>query len=846
MGRVGVVRLSGEGVAALKRRFKESRCINVDFFCQSAGVSKSTYYRLLARTVWLEKDTIQDNLIAFGVPQPEDGKYYEYKHTLTPPAGSLPLPLTNFVGRAKEIAEVKGLLPHNRLLTLFGAGGCGKTRLMARVAEEVAKRYPDGIRLVELAPLEEPDLVCHSVAYQLELREEPGQSIVQTLLASLKSKHLLLILDNCEHLVSACAVLVDSLLRACPHLTILTTSREILNLPGEHAYRVPSLSLPTLETSTPESLNLSEAGRLFADRAGKVNPEFCVTDRNAEAIAQICRRLDGIPLAIELAAARVRTLPIEEIHTRLDNRFRLLTGGSRAALPRHQTLRSLTDWSYDLLTDSEKLLLCRLSLFSAGWTLAAAEAIGEGESLGAGEILDLLSSLVDKSMVLYEGVEGAARYHMMETIRQYTIEKRLELRAEASLHERYCNYYLAFVEETQPMRDASLQAEWHKHLRIEKANLDAALIWCAEQPAHLQKALDLIRILHSFWASLGLYSEYRARCEPIVNKAGNSPKLQGTLKAIGQLAYLQSDFLEARRWWTQGIETCERNADPVGKADTLCGMGSIDYIQGDREQAQGRFEEALALLPGSEQECLKSEILHYLGIIAYEAGDYETAERYYQRSLQQKRRCGNAHSLGFLLHDLGNMAKDRGDYETAQQMHEEALSIYQSTQTEGGQAMSLNDLGVLALCKGDLPQARLYLEEGLEINRRHQSPGGMAIAQCNLGILCLREKNLPEAQTFLRASLAYLVEIQDIGSICRTLGWLACAEAASGRMQSCIRLLGKQERLHQIHRIVPLEAERTEQAVWTSLAKNAVSPEEYRALMLEGDSISFNDYQNGE
>jgi predicted ATPase/Tfp pilus assembly protein PilF len=835
MGRVGTVRLSAEGIAALKRRFKESRCTSVDFFCKRAGVSKSAYYRLLDRTLWLEMDTVQDNLIAFGVPSPKDDKYVEYKHTIAPPSSNIPLQITSFVGRAIEIAEVRELLQHNRLLTLAGAGGCGKTRLMTQVAEEVANQYPDGIRLVQLASMEDPDLVPHTVAYQLELREEPGQSIAQTLVAALKSKHLLLILDNCEHLISACAALVDTLLKACPHLTVLTTSREVLNVPGEYAYPVP-----TLEISTPESLHLSEAGQLFIDRAGMINREFCVTDHNVGVIAQICRRLDGIPLAIELAAARVRTLSIEEIHTRLDNCFLLLTGGSRTAMPRHQTLRSLIDWSYDLLTASEKRLFGRLSLFAGGWTLAAAEAIGTGESVAGGEVLDLLATLVEKSMVIYEHVEGAGRYRMLETIRQYATEKRLVWSDEADLRGRYCNYFLAFVEDTQPLLGTS--AEWHKHLKIEKSNLDATLAWCADELDSMPQALRLIRILQPFWVSLGLASEYRERCEPIVNRAGNSPELPWALLAVGRFAYVQSDFLTARRRWQKGVETCELNLDPVCKANLLCALGNIDYIQGDHAQAQMRYEEAMALITGLEQEWLESELLHDLGIIAYERGDYERAEDYYKQSLKRKRRGDNKHRLAFLLHDLGNMAKDRGDYEEAQRMHQEALTIYQTTHSDPGRAMSLNDLGVLALRKSDFHQARLYFQESLEIHSRHQAPGGIATVQCNIGILCLREKNFPDAQTFLRASLAQLVAIQNIGSLCRTLGWLACAEAASGRMQNCIRILSKQQRLHQTHMIVPLQAERTEQAEWTSLAKNAVSLEEYNAAMLAGDSISLDDW----
>ena len=312
-------------------------------------------------------------------------------------SNNLPQQVTSFIGREKEIEAVKSLLDTTRLLTLTGSGGCGKTRLALQVAAELLENYPDGAWFVELASLSDPVLVLQNVAQALGVREEAGKLLLQSLTAALKGKGLLLVLDNCEHLLAACAQLVDTLLRASPGVRVLASSREGLGIAGETLYRIPSLSLPDLkQRATPASLTTYEAVRLFVERAMAALPAFAVTNQSAPALDQLCVRLDGIPLAIELAAARVRSLSVEDINSRLDHRFRLLTGGSRTALPRQQTLKALIDWSYDLLSDQEKTLLARLSVFAGGWTLAAAEKVYSGARVEDWEVLDLVSSLVDR------------------------------------------------------------------------------------------------------------------------------------------------------------------------------------------------------------------------------------------------------------------------------------------------------------------------------------------------------------------------------------------------------------------------------------------------------------------
>ncbi len=355
---------------------------------------------------------------------------------------NLPVQLTSFIGRAGEIALVEAALERSRLVTLSGPGGAGKTRLALQVGADILDTYPDGIWFVELAPLANPALVPQAVAAALKLPENPNIPLMETLYAALSPRTSLLILDNCEHLVESAAHLADDLLRTCPRLRILTTSREILNVPGEAAISVPSLSLPSIGVSLlPEALTQFEAVRLFIDRAIAWQPAFMVTNHNAQAIAKICTSLDGIPLALELAAARVRSLAVEQIAARLDDRFRLLTSGSRTSLPRQQTLAAAIDWSFDLLSEPERVLFRRLAVFAGSWSLEAAEQVCAIDPLSPGDILDLLARLVDKSLLLCDTSGGCARYHCLETMRQYALHKLEEAGEAARIR---CAHFQAF------------------------------------------------------------------------------------------------------------------------------------------------------------------------------------------------------------------------------------------------------------------------------------------------------------------------------------------------------------------------------------------------------------------
>ena len=404
---------------------------------------------------------------------------------------NLPLQLTSFVGREREASELKQLLSNTRLLTLIGPGGTGKTRLALKTAEDLLPSFADGIWLVELAPLADPNLILQTIAGIFGLRELPNMPLKDIVTDYLRAKEILLILDNCEHLIEACAQLSENLLRNCPRLKILASSREALGIAGETVYRVPSLSLPDPTQVRREALLESESVRLFLERATAAQSKFRLTDQNASSVAQICYRLDGIPLALELAAARVTVFSPEEIATRLGDRFKLLTGGSRTALPRQQTLRALIDWSYGLLSEEEQRLFRQLSVFAGSWTFEAAEAIcttplaqagrGVPERQGEGlDVLTLLTQLVNKSLVMADAdmVQGSTHYHLLETIRQYARDKLLEAGESEQVRTRHLDFFLELAEKAENYMNGPQELEWQELLDRNYDNLRTALVVC--------------------------------------------------------------------------------------------------------------------------------------------------------------------------------------------------------------------------------------------------------------------------------------------------------------------------------------------------------------------------------
>ncbi len=616
---------------------------------------------------------------------------------------NLPLQLTSFIGRDKELAEVKALVDKTKLLTLTGSAGCGKTRLALQVAADLLDEFPDGVWLVELAPLAEAGLVSHTVAQALGIREESGKSPAETLADHLKARRLLLVMDNCEHLLDDCAKLADATLRNCPRVRILATSREALGIAGELTCRVPSLSLPDPKRdTTPESLSHYEAVRLFMDRARSHQPHFAITSENAPAVASICHRLDGIPLAIELAAARIQAMSVEQVEHRLDQRFRLLTGGSRTALPRQQTLRSLIDWSYDLLTDAEKALLCRISVFMGGWTLEAAEGVCAGDGVEEWEVLDLLASLVAKSLVVYDESAAAVsasidgRYRLLETIRQYARDRLMETGAGEAVRGRHLDWFMALAERAQPELFGPEQRVWLDRLEREHDNLRAALTWVAAQE-HGATGLRLGAALWRFWSVRGFLTEGSERLREILSHPrASAPTVEraGALDGAGLLAMNCGDFTAASALFEEALSIGRELEDGQVIAMACNSLGDARRWLNDIPAARPLYEEALRCGREVNDRWNIAYALTALGILAAGQGDEAEAWFRLEEGLAIKRALGDKRSIAYSLGHLAALALE-DNRDKARSLREESLRISQELGDKRGIAWALNGLGSL-------------------------------------------------------------------------------------------------------------------------------------------------------
>jgi non-specific serine/threonine protein kinase len=600
--------------------------------------------------------------------------------------------LTSFVGREREAAEVGALLATTRLLTLTGSGGCGKTRLGRHLAATTADAYPDGVWMIELASLADPALLLHAIAAGVGVREGPGRCLSDALVRALQPRQALLILDNCEHLVDACAVLAEGLLLACPRLTILATSREALGVLGELVWLVPSLEAPASAVTAAADLADFPAVRLFVERARLVQPGFALTPQNAAAVAEVCRRLDGIPLAIELAAARLKVLTPDGIAGRLDHCFQLLTGGSRTAMPRHQTLRATVEWSERLLDEAERAVFHQLSVFAGGWTLEAAEAICDGARAApprphspspplTAPVLDLLERLVNKSLVIAEpGPDGAVRYRLLETLRRYAAERLAVGGEQEGVRSRHGAYFVGLAEAGAPAL-WGCQADrlaWLDRLEVEHDNLRAAARW-AEEQGDVEVGLRLAAALAPLWWSRSYLREGRAWIEralagaaalPVEADHAMQPALARALLAAGVVARAQEDYPAARRWLGASLELYRGLDDPAGLAYALLYVGTLASWLGDFGAARPLLEEALALSRRTGGAPGVGVPLFHLGVMAYFEGDYERSEHLLTRSaplLEEQQdwyRHGHATFMrGFAALGLGRLDQARAFFD---------------------------------------------------------------------------------------------------------------------------------------------------------------------------------------
>jgi non-specific serine/threonine protein kinase len=651
------------------------------------------------------------------------GPVVEINDSPSPPAPAsrertnLPQLLQSFIGRERELAEIKQLLPGARLLTLTGTGGIGKTRLALQAAAEVRDAYRDGVWFVDLAPLVDPALVPSALAQVLGVKESAGQPLVKTLSDHLRQLEVLVLLDNCEHVLDACARLAETLLRESAKATVVATSREPLRIGAERTYPLGALPLPDPQEDT-QSIARSDSVRLFVDRARQHRPGFDLQDQCARAVANICVRLDGIPLALELAAARMAVLPVEQIVRLLDQRFRLLASGSRSDLPRHQTLRALLDWSYELLDEAERHFFARLSVFAGGWTLAAAEVVAAGEVIAKDDVVYLLIALVEKSLVVAD--DDGDRYRMLETVREYAREKLAMAIGEAAkaVRERHRNFFLALAENSEPNAAGPEQATWLQRLEDEHDNFRSALEYCLVAASGSDAGLRLCHALHWFWIMRGYRAEGLDWCERLLGIEGidkRTPERAMALEAAGYLAFHLGAFSAARAYYEDSLAMARELSDQKCMVRAANSLSDLRLRQGHFAAARALCEEALAISRNLKDPWLIQQSLNGLGNVACHMGEYPAAQSLYEESLAIARERANRVRIAILLNNLGYVTFLQGEYSAARTLHEESLAIRRELNDSGGIAYSLSGLADIALQQGDYRAAGAFSRDALSI-----------------------------------------------------------------------------------------------------------------------------------
>ena len=718
---------------------------------------------------------------------------------------NLPIQLTSFIGRENEIAEVRHLLAKTRLLTLTGPGGTGKTRLSLQVAAEVLDTFPDGVWLVELAPLSDPALVPQAVASIWNVREQPGRPLIDTLTDYLRAKSLLLILDNCEHLIDPCAQLVTALLSTCPKLKIMPSSREALGVVGETSYHVPSLSLPNASSySTPDTLLRCESARLFVERAQAAQPHFVLTAQNLSAITQICQRLDGIPLALELAAARVKLFTPEQIAARLDDRFRLLTGGSRTALPRHQTLRALIDWSYDLLSQAERSALAHLSVFAGGWTFESAEAV-----LGP-EALDLLSHLVDKSLVIAEETANGeeTRYSLLETIRQYARDKLLESGESSTARELHLDHYFHLAAEAESKLEGPQMLQALNQLEPELDNIRAALEWTLEHNPEI--ALQLAARLTSFWQGRG-------------------------------------HLTEGRRWLSEALTHLEASSDGeisrgrlALKAKALYSSGVLALALGELNAARSTLTESAKLAREAGEQRTLVHALDILGIAAIWMRDATTAESVIEEGMSVARAVNYKLGIGLMLSVQANQAAElQGDFATARAYAEESVQLLREVGNPFFIAISIMRLGSVALAQGNYIEAQACLQEseGLfhGLGDRHMALG----RKSELAHIERHFGHYAQATAIYHQNVLAWQELGYLAALAHDIECLAFIACAQSQFQRAARLFGAAEILRESLNSLMTATERIEYDQNISALRAQMDESAFATTWAEGRAMTM-------
>lgn len=750
---------------------------------------------------------------------------------------NLPTQLTTFIGREQEIVEVRKELALHRLVTLTGSGGTGKTRLSLQVAAELLDQFPHGVWFIELAALADPELIPRTILSAIGVSEQQGKPPLELLKGYLQGKKTLIVLDNCEHLIEASAKLADALLNVAPELKIMASSREALGVKGELSHPVPSLSLPDIKhLPVIEQLSQYEAVRLFIDRASLISPHFMVNKDNAPFIAQICYRLDGIPLAIELAAARVRMLSAEQISKRLDDRFRLLTGGARTALPRQQTLRALIDWSYDLLSKNERLLLRRLSVFAGGWTLEAAEEICAGDDMENYDVLDTLTQLVNKSLVVVieHSQSGEPRYRMLETIRQYAREKLLEAGGSEIVRQHHLAYFVRLVEQAEPELYRSNQVFWLNKLDDELDNLRLAMEWALT--TDVSSGLRIASVPWRFWAERGYLRELGDDLRQLLEREHSPDWLHAQALAIYSFCFFrQGNFSEAIRIAEESLQLARTLSDKKMEAFSLSFLGVFTLTQGNMREGTQILEQSLALYEVSDDKLGQANAMLWLAI---GSNDLDREIAFATKSLKIYRELGHLTDIASSLFQLARLTIWRGDFSSPVPWLEEALSISHQLGNQTSEVEALITQGNLAYRQGDYPQACVYYEEATSLGEKIGDFYHILWIRVYMAHVALRQGNFQRARILFEDSIRQTQKADLMIATVYAIEGLASLNINQGQPERAARLFAWADAMREKmgdHR-PPVEQASVERDL--AIIHSQLNDVEFAKLLAEGRSIT--------
>jgi predicted ATPase/DNA-binding XRE family transcriptional regulator len=762
------------------------------------------------------------------------------------PATSARLPAspTGLIGRERELAEVVGLLRSGmaRQLTLTGPGGVGKTQLALEAARRLQGAFAGGSAFVPLAPLGDPSLVLPTIAQTLGLTETGHVTALELLVARLGHDPWLLVLDNFEHVLDAAADLAD-LLAACPAVTLLVTSRAPLKLRAEREYPVRPLALPDAgPTPTPDDIAHVSSVRLFLERARAAAPGFELTASNCAAVAAICRRLDGLPLALELVAARARALGPLELLARLDHLLPLLIGGSRDLPQRQQTMAAAINWSYELLSPAEQALFRRLAVFAGGWTLEAAEAVTTWDTIAAADVIDLLSGLVEQSLVVAEtGPEGATRYRMLEPIRQFAAQRVEERGEHVTLNDAHLDWRLAFAQRAAGELRGPAQRQWLDWLEHDHDNLRATLAWAEQDATRSLRGLQLAAALWRFWALRGHLAEGRRWLDTALSAEPDAPAdlRAEALNAAGNLARDQGDYAQSRALHEASLALRRELGDERAVGLSLNNLGTVLLDRGEYEQGTQLYAEALARFREHGVEWEVAIALHNLGLALGLQGEYELAGARLEEALVLWERLDESASRARSLDALGEVARKRGQLERAAGLHAESLTLRRVLGDTRGIAISLGNLGLVAQYRGDFAEAVRLIEEALELRRALGDTAAIGQSLSGLASVARRSGDTARAGRLYREAVAARRQLGTKEELADCFHGLAAVALVDGDALRAARLLGASEALREATRQVVAPVDRADYDATAAAIERALPPAEWQHALAAGRDLSL-------